>query len=301
MYKNTDIGVDIGSYYAKSSEEIKFENRISIDDSVLSGGAMKVEFKEKRYLIENGVFDINVNKTLKSTLLISIATLIGLSCSDVCINLGIGLPINFYKTQKKYLEDLIRENQEMVVSINGDKKRFVINKCVVVPEAVGVYYSLDRNFLKAINKKEVLIIDIGGKTTDTCIIDSNMTIKNPSTQTFGMLNLYNNIANLINSHYPELCIRVEDIRDILDNGLNSFDNPIDLGFIEVLYDKMVREIFNFIKLQYEDYQRKIVILCGGGFVLADRFKNYIPNIIVNKDIFANAKGFKRYVGLVGDK
>jgi hypothetical protein len=36
-------------------------------------------------------------------------------------------------------------------------------------------------------------------------------------------------------------------------------------------------------------------------VLADRFKNYIPNIIVNNDIFANAKGFKQYLELVGDE
>lgn len=301
MYKSTKIGADIGSYYAKSSEGKKFENRISLDDSVLSGGAMKVDFKGERYLIENGVFDINVNKLIKENLLISIATLIGLSCSDACVDLGIGLPINFYKKQKKYLEDLIRENQEMVVTINGDKKRFLINKCVVIPEAVGVYYSLDPKFIQAIKGREVLIIDIGGKTTDTCIIDSNMTIKKPSTQTIGMLNLYNNICNAINSNYPELCVHVEDIRDILDNGLNSFDKEINIGFTDILFEKMVKQIFNFIKLQYEDYQRKIIVLCGGGFVLADRFKKYIPNIIVNNDIFANAKGFKRYVELVGDK
>jgi hypothetical protein len=65
MYKRTKIGADIGSYYAKSSEGIKFENRISVDDSILSGGATKVEFKGEKYLIENGVFDINVNKNNK--------------------------------------------------------------------------------------------------------------------------------------------------------------------------------------------------------------------------------------------
>ena len=301
MYKRTKIGADIGSYYAKSSEGKKFENRISIDDSILSGGATKVEFNGQKYLIENGVFDINVNKTIKDNLLVSIATLIGLSTSDTCIDLGIGLPVNYYKLQKTALQNLIKQNEEMSVVINGDSKRFYINKCVVIPEAVGVYYSLDAEFLKAINKREVLIVDIGGKTTDTCIIDSNMTIKNPSTQTIGMLNLYNNVSNLINANYPELCVKVEDVRDILDNGLSSFDRSIDLGFIDILFEKMVKSIFNFIKLQYEDYQRKIVILCGGGFTLADRFKNYIPNIIVNNDIYANAKGFKKYLELVGDE
>lgn len=294
------IGEDIGSYYAKSSEGIKFENRISSDTAILSGSAMKVKYNEQNYLIENGVFNINVNKVLNENLLVSIGTLLALSCKDVNVDLGIGLPINFYQSQKEILYNMIMENQEMRLEFNGEKKVFLIKKCIVIPEAVGVYYSLSSELLTLIGKREVLMLDIGGKTTDMCIIDNNSTIKRPLTKPIGMLNLYNNIANKINADYPELCVDIEDVRDILDNGLYQFDKKYELHFLDSMYELMTKEIVNYIKIQYEDYQRKVVILCGGGFILEKFFRKYIPNIIVNNDIFANAKGFKKYLELVGD-
>lgn len=293
------IGGDIGSYYAKSSEGYKFENRITLDNSILSGSAMKINYNDNNYLIESGTFDINVNKVLKEHLLVSIATLLALSCNDVNVELGIGLPISFFRSQKDIMHKLIIDNQEMKIKFNGENKRFYISKCVIVPEAVGVYYSLSNEVLKLIGKREVIIIDIGGKTADMCIIDNNSTIKKPLTKPIGMLNLYNSIANRINAEHPDLCVNIEDVKDILDNGLRIFDKECPLPFVEGMCESMVRDIFNYIKIQYEDYQRKIVILCGGGYVLEKYFRVYIPNIIVNNDIFANAKGFKKYLELVG--
>jgi plasmid segregation protein ParM len=293
------IGEDIGSFYAKSSEGKKFENRITEDRTILSGSAMRVKFNGLTYLIENGTFDINVNKVLKKNLIVSVATLLALSTEDTNVELGIGLPINFYSSQKDTLHKMIMDNQDMRIELNGEKKRYIIKKCTVIPEAVGVYYSLSTDVLNAIGKREVLMIDVGGKTTDMCIIDYNSTIKKPATLPLGMLNLYNFIANKINADNPDLCVTIEDMKDILDNGLNVFDKELPIPFIDNIQKSMVEDIFNYIKIQYQDYQRKVIVLCGGGHILEDYFRVHIPNLIVNKDIFANAVGFKKYLSIGG--
>ena len=294
------IGVDLGNYYIKSSEGIKFESRISKNNYVLTGKAMKVVYNNTQYLIEEGNFDININKLDKEDMLISLATIIGMSAKECNIDLGIGLPVNFYKAYKDDLIKMIRDEGDFNISINGNDIKFFINKCFVIPEGVGVYYSLSNEVLNKING-ELLIIDIGGKTTDMCIIDNNVTIKKPVTLPIGFLNLYNDIANVINSKYPDLCVKTEDVKYILDNGLSSFGNHIDISFVNDIRNMMVYNIINNVKLQYEDYKRKTIILCGGGFSLENEFRKYIPNIIVNKDIFANAKGFKNYVIGIGNR
>lgn len=295
------IGVDLGNYYTKNSEGIKFESRISRDHYILSGCATKVKYKDVLYLIEAGTFNININKVFNQDTLVSLATIIGMSSDDYNIDLGVGIPINYYKSYKDVLLNMIKDEKEFVLEINGGEKRFIINKCFVIPEAVGVYYSLSKDIINDIGNREILIIDIGGKTTDMCVIDNNVTIKKPSTQPIGFLNLYNDMANLINSKYPDLCVATEDMRYILDNGLTSSGDSIDISFVYYLFDKLVDTIMNYIKLQYQDYKRKVVMLCGGGYILEDKFRKYIPNILINDDIFANAKGFKKYVAGIGNR
>lgn len=290
------IGIDIGNYYTKSSEGVKFESRITEDDSIQNGSVTSIEYNGKNYLIEEGTFDSNINKLNKGTFMISLATMLAMSTNEMNIELAIGLPVNHYATQKDKLLDLIYDNEEIVIYYKGEKRRYYISKCVIVPEAVGVYYSLPSQFLAQIKNRDVIMLDIGGKTTDTCLIDNRMLIQKPNTQPYGMIGLYNQISNAINNEYPELCVKPEEVNHILNNGLYEFDKKLNVDFIENIIDKFVADIINLVKLQYVDYQRKIVIVCGGGGAfLGERIRKYIPNAIVNSDIFANAKGFKKYL------
>lgn len=295
------IGVDLGNFYTKNSEGVKFESRINKNNYILSGKATRVIYKDIPYLIEAGGFNININKLDKEDILINLATIIGLSAKECNIDLGIGLPVNYYKSYKDKLLEIISNEGDFNISINGDEKKFFINRCYIIPEGVGVYYSLKKEILDKIGNRELLIIDIGGKTTDTCVIDTNVTIKKPKTSSIGFLDLYNDIANVINSKYPDLCVKTEDVKYIIDNGLNSFSDDIDISFIQEMREDMVYSIMNNIKLQYDDYKRKAVMLCGGGFSLQNEFRQYIPNLLVNDDIFANAKGFKNYVMGIGNR
>lgn len=297
------IGVDLGNYYTKTSDELKFESRITEDSSVLTGQANVVEYNDKKYIIENGLFDISMNKIIKHDLMVNLATALAMNediDKDLSVRLAIGLPINHYHSQKEILKKIIMDNNQIKITYNGIKKSFLIDECEVLPESVGVYYSLSKDMIKSLEGRDVMIIDIGGKTTDTCIIDSRKSIQRPSTQPFGMLGLYNDICNAINASYPEACVKVEDVMDIINNGLYIFDKKIDINFIDTYINNFVKNIYNFIKLQYEDYQRKVIILAGGGGIfIGERLKQYIPNVIVNKDIFANAKGFKKYLDIYG--
>lgn len=296
------IGIDIGNYYTKSSECVKFESRITEDDSIQSGSVTSVEYKGKNYLIEEGEFDSNINKLNKGTFMICLATILAMSTDESDIELAIGLPVNHHATQKDKLYDMIQDNSDIVIYHEGIRKEYYIRRCEVVPEAVGVYYSLPSQFLAQIKGRDVIMLDIGGKTTDTCLIDKRMLIQKPDTQPYGMIGLYHKIANAINKEYPELCVKPEEVKGILDNGLYQFDEEVDISFVDKIIDKFVSDIINLIQLQHVDYQRKIVIVCGGGgAVLGKKIKKYIPNAIIHSDIYANAKGFKRYLQLGGSK
>lgn len=295
------IGIDIGNYNIKSSEGKMFEARMTEDYSIEHGSTSIVKYMGKQYLIEHGDFNINIRKIAKEDIMLNIATILAMSTSEPMVDICVGLPVSHFASQKDELIRHIEENDNIEVEYNGVTKRVVIRDVYVLPEAVGVYYSLSPGVLQVLSNKDVLIIDVGGKTVDMCVIDKRKTIQQPVTEPLGMLDIYNEIANKINADYPEACISLEDIRTVLEEGLYLIDKPVDLSFTDEIFDAFVYKVFNRVKTNYKDYQRKVVILAGGGASLADKFKKHIPNIVVNDDIFANAKGFKKFLELQGGK
>lgn len=292
------IGVDLGNYNIKSSEAKMFESRMLEDFSIEPGTSTVIKYNKKQYLVEHGEFDINIRKVAKDDIMRNLATILAMSAEEAVVDVCVGLPVSHFESQKEDIIKHIKMNSDIEIELNGNHRKMLIRDIHVLPEAVGVYYSLSPDVLKALNNRDVLIVDIGGKTVDMCVIDKRKTIQDPMTEPIGMLDVYNEIARKVNSTNPEASLNLEEVRIALKEGLYLIDKKISLDFSDELFDKFVLKIFNRIKVTYKDYQRKIVIIAGGGSDLADKFKKHIPNLLVNHDIYANAKGFKKYLEIM---
>ena len=300
-----EIGIDIGNFLDKSSEEKQYEARTRKISGFSGGNSIQVEVNgEVTYQLGSGKFDSEIIKSRKEDLIPRIAALLALSSDDSDVKIGIGLPINQHQAFKKEMFNKIKENKTMNVRLKKDgaiiNRTFNIVGVKIVPEALGTYFSLPLNLLREINDNELttLIIDIGGKTIDTCLIDASGTIIDHDTFLTGILTLYNNIRNAIDSRYPDLGIELEDIDKIVKE--NTYISPdgeaIDLSYMADIIDTYVKEAFTTIKRRYIGFRKYKLVFCGGSCILLEKnIKNEYQNAYIHPDVYANAKGYRTLV------
>ena len=111
-----------------------------------------------------------------------------------------GLPIKHYKKYKDELIKLIHENRNKEVIFNGKIRNININNIEVFPEGLGVLYSLSEQELSKFDKRDILIIDIGGSTTDIALLNGsglNREIIKTHSASFGMNEIFNDIKEYI--------------------------------------------------------------------------------------------------------
>lgn len=306
MDKNVvNFGVDLGSYFVKNSNSVKFESRVEdvVDDVAMFLNAGVIEINGRKFLLEDGYFDIINSKLDKSEvhILANLYNSLALSVPNFStVNLAVGLPINQFHSKDK-LKQLILENKDVQFKKDGKKYNYTIEDVTVLPEGMGVFYSLDIALLKEVCNKNILIVDIGGKTTDICLLEAfngARRIKDKSTCKVGTLDIYRDAIKKMNREDMSLNISTEDIHSIVVNG--QYTGGIDMSFMNSIYKQYTQLIFNDIRTTY-DYKRCIVILAGGGAALLnEHFKELMNDVDVkyNPDIFANAKGFKKYLDIM---
>lgn len=302
MEKNiVNIGIDLGNFYTKTSNENKFESRLRLcNDKVfelLSSGNVIV-YQNRKYLLESGSFDVINNKSDKTSenIIVNLCAALSIDVPNgSSVRLAVGLPIDEYSIRQDEFKKMILDNP-INFSKGGNNYSYEIESLHVMPECMGVYYSLDEATLKELIGKSIIIIDIGGKTTDICYIEyynNRRRVVDHLTLKVGTIDIYKRIAKKINIEYG-LNIKKEEVHNVIVN--NAYVGDIDMSFVDSIYDEVAYEIFNSIQGEY-DYKIAHTIVAGGGSSLIfDNIKKYIDkNISCNKDFYANAKGFKKYL------
>jgi plasmid segregation protein ParM len=144
--------------------------------------------------------------------------------------------------------------------------------------------------------KDLVIIDIGGRTTDICLLsyeNSMRTILKPLTLFVGMINIYDDFIKAINEKLT-LNKELEDGERILRNGFELFGIRQDLSFTKPVIKKYIDKILKELYINYPIQTEDVILTGGGSFLLGEALKAYIPNLtIMDNSIFANAYGFKR--------
>jgi len=280
-------GIDVGNYSLKEYPNTIIKSLVTTEENIL-GSKLSLEYEDKKYYIGEGNFETELNKSSKNNFLPLLLAGIALNSTknDVFQQIVCGLPINQYKANKEALEDMVISNKVRNIKFYGQDRKIIISDFKVYPEGIGAYYSLNTN-------DDVIIVDIGGRTTDIAYI-ANGKLKVFSTVAAGTINIYKDIADKLNSLYT-LDLDIFMAERIVDKGYVEIDDEkVDISFITEILKKNFTKINDDLSMKFPVRTEKIVLV-GGGYKLFEKaFKNRYKNSYVSENpIFANAIGFRK--------
>lgn len=284
------IGVDLGNYAVKTSTGVHFLSKF-----IESNGFYRneINYDGKTIVVGEGEFQTDYKKSMKENTLPLLYSALALSNKDEqCFQLVLGLPIQQYKNNKDELIKLIEDNRAKTVEVNGKKRDIFITDVAIAPEGASAYYNLSKECKASIEKKQLVIVDIGGRTTDVCLFKDKK-IKQYKTIPGGMLNIYGDIVSTINELYSQN-FDLEDGEEVLKEGLFLDGEYKDVSFIKIILKRQFDSIFKELQLNFNVDKGYVLLTGGGAPTFRKAFSNRLKNLIISSDnVFDNVKGFKR--------
>lgn len=278
-------GIDVGNYSLKIWPDTCIKSLVTGEENIL-GSKLLLELNGKKHVIGEGVFETELNKSCKENFIPLLMAGIAISSKDVFNQIVVGLPINQYKKNKEELERLILNNRVQELKLNGEIRKVIVTDFKVYPEGIGAYYSLNTS-------EDVIIIDIGGRTTDIVYV-AGMKNEISSTVAVGTLNIYKDVADQLNSLYG-LDLNIQMIDRIIERGFLKVDGlDVDLRFIVEILKKNFSKIKEDLDMKFPARSEQIVLVGGGAKLFEKAFKNRYKNCEVSENpLFANAIGFQK--------
>jgi plasmid segregation protein ParM len=284
------LGIDLGNFGVNTSENDFFYSRIS-DISNFSE-ENKINYEGADLYIGDGEFSTDWNKSQKENTLPLLFSALARSSNENLFQVVLGLPIQQFKTNKNDFQKYIEENRGKTIIYKGIRREIIITDVLVAPEGAAAYYNLSIEQKQTIGNKTLIIVDIGGRTTDVCLFE-NKKIKNVRTIPVGMLNVYKDIIDYINTTYTE-DYNLEDGELILKEGLFLRGKQRDISFMQPILQRYFNSIYKDLQLNFNTSKGYILLTGGGSLVFNKAFKNRLDNLIMSDDpVFDNAKGFKK--------
>ena len=290
------IGIDIGNYQIKTSENIIFDSKVTTE-KFFGTDADKLTLSNKTYYLGEGNLEIEARKFDKENFL---PLLLGAICKSTdadTIDLALGLPIIQFKEKETRTEliNMLQGNSYKVVYNNISSTKF-IRSVQVFPEGISGYlYLKNQGLLNAVGYRDAVLIDVGGKTTDIALIKNNKATL-PTSVGVGTIDIYYSIAKALRERYYDAKIDVEKIQDYLDKGFYYKGEKQDITFAINTTKVLFKQIYDELKINYSIETEAVVVMGGGAKILGSAFKKNIPGIIImeniDRDIFSNAKGYK---------
>lgn len=284
------IGIDLGNYAVKTSTGVHFLSKF-IESNGFYGN--EIIYDGKAIVVGEGEFQTDYKKSMKENTLPLLYSALALSSKDEqCFQVVLGLPIQQYKNNKSELIKLVEENRAKTVEVNGKKREVFITDITIAPEGASAYYNLPKELKRKIGKKQLVVVDIGGRTTDVCLFKDKK-IKQYTTIPGGMLNIYGNIVYTINEIYSQN-FDLEDGEEVLRDGLFLDGEYKDISFVKSILKKQFDSIFKELQLNFNVDKGYLLLTGGGATTFKKPFNKRLNNVIVSEDnIFDNVKGFKR--------
>jgi plasmid segregation protein ParM len=290
------IGIDIGNYQIKTSENIIFDSKVTTE-KFFGTDADKLTISNKTYYLGEGNLEIESRKFDKENFL---PLLLGAICKSTdadAIDLALGLPIIQFKNKDTRAEliNMLQGNSYKVVYNNIGSTKF-IRSVQVFPEGISGYlYLKNQGLLNDVGYRDAILIDVGGKTTDIALIKNNKATL-PTSVNVGTIDIYYSIAKALRERYYDAKIDVEKIQDYLDKGFYYKGEKQDITFAINTTKVLFKQIYDELKINYSIETEAVVVIGGGAKILGSAFKKNIPGIIImeniDRDVFSNAKGYK---------
>ncbi len=280
------LGVDIGSFATKTSKGCYFESRCSNVGNFLDN-SYNFSLNGQNYYTEQGMFDTEYRKIKRENYLKFLFAALAISKSDIKVDMVLGLPISQFKNDKDELIRFIKDNYHLKGSMQGKTLEYYITGIEIYPEAIG---TVPQDY-------EGIIVDIGGRTTDVCMIskgrEGKKKINNAISLNSGTIELYSNFINIINARYS-LDLKFCDAERILRNGLKIEGERIDIGFAKEVFKNFIQELIKQLNLEYSLKSNDVTFTGGGSELLEGLIKKNIKNAtILSNSIYANAEAFEK--------
>lgn len=292
---NQIIGYDHGNCNLKTSSGWIVPAKVKTEENIFNS-ENEIIFNDKKYIIGEGEYDTEYDKTQKENFLPCLCAALGNSVVDQGpIDLVVGLPIEQYKKKKDELKEIIDSNKILEFKLNNNFRRIMIDKVLVYPESAATFYVLDKEFQDRFKNKDIIIIDIGGRTTDISLLEKGRIRKiiKVTSLDVGMINIYTDLKNYINSNFSTT-IKIEQSQDILDYGLEIDGKIQDLSEAKEILKKNFLKIVKELNINYPTKTSPIFVTGGGGKYMFNSLNKKFPNSFLIKDyLFSNAKGFKK--------
>ncbi len=289
------VGMDIGNLttIATSGEKTRvFDSRVSeTDDLAKLGDKDKLfMFDGKLYSIEKGDLEFNRFKYQKDNFIKLLYYGISKITDSDIVKIVIGIPAGEYSKRKDHLKEIIEKNNSREISVydedgNLKKRSIFIQEVVVIPESYSVK-TLD--IMESVSKdSELLVVDVGGGTTDIAQFDTDSNFKNGKSVYTGLVDLYKDVQEFIEDSLNAR-ISLAEVKKYVDGDLKHHADPkaID-GYIEKFY----RNLVNGIKSHFEIPRYNIILAGGGAEKIYPFFKKDYPHALILTDITANSVGF----------
>lgn len=289
------LGVDQGNVNIKTSTGVIYPNLNTTDERLYEDAEnTRVEFEGTKHVMGYGKYKTDYQKSYKQDILLNLFTSIALSTNDLINQVVIGLPVQQYKNDGEKFEKYIYENRIKEFTLNNKPRKVIITDVKSFPEGLATYYSLPFDLKTSIGNREIIIIDIGGRTTDIClysIVNGKRKLLKYITIPAGTLNIYSDFIQAINDEHGLDKVK-EDAPQILNEGLWVDGEKVQLKFTKPIFNKYAEMIMSELRLNYPVRTAQCILCGGGGALLKGLFNRVIKGLIVIDDIFSNAKGFR---------
>jgi plasmid segregation protein ParM len=284
------IAINNGYYQYKSIDNQMFKSRLTIDTYGSIQGNDALEYEGVKYIIGSGKTNMDMDKSSNEFTRIFVLNMLARFCADRdCFKVVLSSPPLVYGKQKNVLpEYLVKDDYEVIH--NGKRKVISVNEVKVYPETIAAYLMNKESF----KGKNVIVIDIGGLTTNAVLIkNNNFTREDVFTIRHGMYHLDFEVCQYLMSQNIEsgFNCKVEDIqyfRDTKDSIMDD-ESVVDIykDFIDDIVEKMDDK--NWLYSKYE-----VMITGGGGKNLFDEIRKFaLPQAVLSNDpLFDNLKGLE---------
>ncbi|CZR99333.1 StbA protein [Clostridioides difficile] len=295
------LGIDIGNYAVKTSSDDIFESKVT-EVKNFGSDSDSVKIGNKTYYIGEGDEEINIVKYEKENFLPLLLGAICRNTDDEIVDLALGLPVKQFGGLRKDLIEKLQGKEYHVEFAKGNettKRDITIRSVQVFPEGITGYLYYAKDIVDQIAGRDVVLIDIGGKTTDIALVQGNKAT-DPYSINIGTINIYDAIKKSLEMDerfLGKVEIKREKIQDYINKGfyLNGEKQDIKKNIDASI--SLFKQIYNELKLNYPINTAAVVVMGGGAKLLGEAFKKNIPGIIVmsdvDKHVFANAKGYKK--------
>jgi hypothetical protein len=220
--------------------------------------------------------------------------------------LVLGLPVNFYATQKQVLIDKLTGKHEIkLYQINGKIEKVIelnLDNILVLPQGYGSYlsYALDREGNKVAERiVPTAVIDGGEKTIDIVAADGRYINTVSKSIPSSLDAVYHDLQREIDARFDDYLERstIESYIRSRTPYITPNGESVDLEEMrKQVMEKHLPEIINRIQMTVRPMRPQKVLVAGGsGDMLYDGIKEIFPSAEKAESmIFSNAIGYYRY-------